>query len=145
MRLIQPIFASTSSSSSGLGAENGIHEAGNSIIERVKKDIDLGVKEFLLFYIPENKLLDDKHNFLKVSRVAQQLTNLNIKLNVDVCLCAYTEDGHCNITGDQDKTEKLLTEQAVQFTKCQVPQLHLVIANQILLKILKMLIKKFLY
>ena len=113
MRLIQPIFASTNSSSSGLGAENGIYDSGNGIVDRVKKDIDLGVNEFLLFYIPENKLLNDKHNFLKVSRVAQQLAKLNIKLNVDVCLCAYTEDGHCCITGDDEKTEELLTEQAV--------------------------------
>jgi hypothetical protein len=43
MRLIQPIFASTNSSSSGLGAENGIYDSGNGIVDRVKKDIDLGI------------------------------------------------------------------------------------------------------
>ena len=56
MRLIQPIFASYSTRPTGLGEDNKIYNAWKEINERVKKDIDLGVKEFLLFYIPEFKL-----------------------------------------------------------------------------------------
>ena len=56
MRLIQPIFASYSTRETSLGEDNKIYNAWKEVNERVKKDIDLGVKEFLLFYIPEFKL-----------------------------------------------------------------------------------------
>ena len=112
MRVIQTLFSSPITHSSGLGDVNKVFGPVD-IIERVKKDIDLCVKEFLLFYIPDYKL-KEKHNFVLVSQTAKALAKLDIKLNVDICLCAYTHDGHCNVTGDQDKTDELLLEQAVE-------------------------------
>jgi len=112
MRLIQPIFASNSTRETGLGEDNKIFSA-KDVKERVKKDIDLGVKEFLLFYIPEFKLF----NFDKVCETAhslQRLSHIPIKLNVDVCLCSYTHDGHCCVTGDQEKTDDLLLQSALE-------------------------------
>ena len=109
MRLIQPIFASNSTRETGLGEDNKIFNA-KDVIERVKKDIDKGVKEFLLFYIPEFKLF----NFDQVCATAASLSTLPIKLNVDVCLCSYTHDGHCCVTGDQEKTDDLLLQSAVE-------------------------------
>ena len=109
MRLIQPIFASNSTRETGLGEDNKIFNT-KEVIERVKKDIDLGVKEFLLFYIPEFKLF----NFNQVCETAASLSTLPIKLNVDVCLCSYTHDGHCCVTGDQEKTDDLLLQSAVE-------------------------------
>ena len=109
MRLIQPIFASYSTRETGLGEDNKIFNA-KDVIERVKKDIDLGVKEFLLFYIPEFKLF----NFDQVCETAASLSTLPIKLNVDVCLCSYTDDGHCCVTGDQEETDDLLLQSAVE-------------------------------
>jgi len=108
MRLIQPIFASNTTRETGLGEDNKIFNA-KEVKERVKKDIDLGVKEFLLFYIPELKLF----NFEEVCLTAASLSTLPIKLNVDVCLCSYTQDGHCCVTGDQEKTDDLLLQSAV--------------------------------
>ena len=112
MRLIQPIFASNTTRETGLGEDNKIFNA-KEVKERVKKDIDLGVKEFLLFYIPEFKLF----NFDKVCETAhslQRLSHIPIKLNVDVCLCSYTHDGHCCVTGDQEKTDDLLLQSALE-------------------------------
>ena len=123
MRLIQPIFAGVETKDTGLGKNNKIYNAWKEINERVQKDIDLGVKEFLLFYIPEFKLGEkadtwrqgegiDEHKFDQVCVTAASLSTLPIKLNVDVCLCAYTKDGHCCITNDQERTDQLLLEQA---------------------------------
>ena len=56
MRLIQPIFAGPETKETGLGEHNKIYKDWKEVGERVQKDIDLGVKEFLLFYIPEYKL-----------------------------------------------------------------------------------------
>ena len=117
MRLIQPIFAGPRTKDTGLGEDNKIFNAWKDINERVKKDIDLGVKEFLLFYVPEFKLGEksdgwrpgegiDDHKFDQVCVVAASLSTLPIKLNVDICLCSYTQDGHCCIIGDQDRTDK---------------------------------------
>ena len=112
MRVVQTIFSSPTTHDSGLGEDNKVF-CRVATIERVKKDIDLGVKEFLLFYIPDYKLKEED-NFVLVSQTAQALSKLDIKLNVDICLCAYTHDGHCCVTGDQDKTDELLLEQAVE-------------------------------
>ncbi|MBC8430275.1 MAG: hypothetical protein H8D92_02630 [Pelagibacteraceae bacterium] len=123
MRLIQPIFAGPRTTDTWLGEDNKIFNAWKEINERVKKDIDLGVEEFLLFYVPEFKLGEksdgwrpgegiDDHKFDQVCVVAASLSTLPMKLNVDVCLCSYTQDGHCCIIGDQEKTDKLLVQQA---------------------------------
>ena len=55
MRLIQPIFVGPETKETGLGEHNKIYKDWKEVGERVQKDIDLGVKEFLLFYIPEYK------------------------------------------------------------------------------------------
>ena len=126
MRLIQPIFASYSTRDTGLGEDNKIFNAWKEINERVKKDIDLGVKEFLLFYIPEFKLGEkssshrgdehiDAHKFDQVCVTAASLSKdiqPHCRLIVDVCLCSYTQDGHCCIMGDQERTDKLLLDNA---------------------------------
>ena len=127
MRLIQPIFASYSTRETSLGEDNKIYNAWKEVNERVKKDIDLGVKEFLLFYIPEFKLGEkssshrgdediDAHKFDQVCVTAASLSKdiqgNGCRLIVDVCLCSYTQDGHCCIIGDQEKTDKLLCQSA---------------------------------
>ena len=126
MRLIQPIFASYTTRETGLGDDNKIYNAWKEVNERVKKDMDLGVKEFLLFYIPEYKLGEkadthrgnegiDSHKFDQVCVTAASLSRdiqPQCRLIVDVCLCSYTQDGHCCIMGDQEKTDKLLLDQA---------------------------------
>jgi len=126
MRLIQPIFASYSTRETGLGEDNKIYNAWKEVNERVKKDMDLGVKEFLLFYIPEFKLGEksdthrgnegiDEHKFDQVCVTAASLSRdiqPQCRLIVDLCLCSYTQDGHCCIIGDQEKTDKLLLQSA---------------------------------
>ena len=127
MRLIQPIFAGKETKETGLGEHNKIYNAWIEVGERVQKDIDLGVKEFLLFYIPEYKLGEksdthrgnediDSHKFDQVCVTAANLSLITqsqgCKLIVDVCLCSYTPDGHCNITGNQKLTDHLLLHQA---------------------------------
>jgi len=126
MRLIQPIFASYSTRDTGLGEDNKIYNAWKEVNERVEKDMDLGVKEFLLFYIPEFKLGEksdthrgnegiDEHKFDQVCVTAASLSRTiqpKCRLIVDLCLCSYTPDGHCCIIGDQEKTDKLLAQSA---------------------------------
>ena len=127
MRLIQPIFAGPQTKETGLGEHNKIYKDWKEIGERVQKDIDLGVKEFLLFYIPKFKLGEesdtrrgkegiDSHKFDQVCVTAASLSLITqsqgCKLIVDVCLCPYTQDGHCNITGNQKLTDHLITQLA---------------------------------
>ena len=126
MRLIQPIFASYSTRPTGLGDNNKIYNAWKEAGERVKKDMDLGVKEFLLFYIPEFKFGEesdtrrgdegiDEHKFDQVCVTAASLSRdiqPENRLIVDLCLCSYTQDGHCCIMGDQERTDRLLLQTA---------------------------------
>ena len=76
MRVVQTIFSSPTTHDSGLDNDNKVFGPVD-VIERVKKDIDLGVKEFLLFYIPDYKL-KEKNNFVLVSQTAKALAKLNI-------------------------------------------------------------------
>ena len=118
MRIIQPLFAAPLPEPTGLGNSNFIFASWRGILQRIESDIDLGISEFLLFYIPDHKLKED-HNFdeacATVARIKEKFPS--IRLNVDVCLCAYTEDGHCCVTDNPQKTEELLQEQAIGFYK----------------------------
>ena len=62
MRIIQPLFAAPLPEPTGLGNSNFIFASWRGILQRIESDIDLGISEFLLFYIPDHKLKED-HNF----------------------------------------------------------------------------------
>jgi len=94
--------------------------------EEIKEICGLGIKAVLVFGIPEHK---DEHGLdtYTPNGIAQQaikkIKTLAPELLVisDVCLCQYTEHGHCgvvhkqhnNIAIDNDSTLELLAKQAV--------------------------------
>ena len=118
MRIIQPLFSARSPQPTGLGDSNFIFDARRGLHQRIETDIDLGQTEFLLFYVPDHKLKEDNNFEQQYDAVAGVKDHFpDIRLNVDVCLCSYTEDGHCCVTGEPNKTEDLLQEQATLLQK----------------------------
>ena len=118
MRIIQPLFSARSPQPTGLGESNFIFDARRGLHQRIETDISLGQTEFLLFYVPDHKLKEDNNFEQQYDAVAGVKDHFpDIRLNVDVCLCSYTEDGHCCVTGQQNKTEDLLQEQATLLQK----------------------------
>ena len=87
----------------------------------------LGIRGVILFGIPEHKdatgsasLLDD--GVIQKAIPIIKKINPNLLVITDVCLCEYTDHGHCGVlhhnkTIDNDKTLTLLAEQAISHAK----------------------------
>lgn len=109
MNFIQPIFVNQTDQfvSSKLGIENASHPLAE-INERIEKDLDLGVQEFLLFVTPKEKTNtpDWQFNGDVVNTIKSKFGN-HIRLAVDVCMCSTTTDGHCCIMHDPQTTQEL--------------------------------------
>jgi porphobilinogen synthase len=108
--LVQPIFIVEGMS----GAEpipglDGNERLGTShALETIARDLDHGVRHFLLFAVPEKKGSGPFFAARAVDAVKKRY-GAALCLWVDVCLCSSTHDGHCAIfdeTGriDLDRT-----------------------------------------
>ena len=111
MDLIQPIFVNQSDSnrSAGLGIENSSWSQ-TEVIDRIQKDVDVGVNSFLLFITPNTKTWTPDWGFNQdiVNKIKTRFPN--IELIVDVCLCSTLPDGHCRLLDKPDTSESLLID-----------------------------------
>lgn len=94
----------------------------DSLLARMEKDLENGVKQFLLFGSSGER--DDLGTAAsgEMSRVAQALRAIRKRLGghpvlfTDVCLCSYTSHGHCGVVKsesvDNDRTLTRLAEVA---------------------------------
>lgn len=98
-QLIQPIFIvenlRASEPITGLGdnARHGVDAA----LEVIAKDLDEGVRHFLLFAVPAIKRSRDLE-FRQTRRAVAAIKHRfgsKVCLWVDICLCASTDHGHC--------------------------------------------------
>lgn len=100
------------------------------LIDEVGKAVDLGVKAFILFGIPETKDASGSSALSDDGIVQQALRGLRATYNevcliTDECFCEYTDHGHCGIltrTGnrtdvDNDATLPLLARQCVSHAR----------------------------
>lgn len=114
IELIQPIFVSDREDSEmGLLGCDNMNFSINGAIERIKKDIDLGVKNFLIFNTTHNKT--DDPNWTTFGSHIEKIKiefQKKIFLMVDVCLCGTRTDGHCCVPDDAAATQKFLQSQA---------------------------------
>jgi porphobilinogen synthase len=110
--LVQPHFVVPGTGvSEPISAMPGIsHESVDRLVETVAGDLDLGIRSVLLFGVPDDaeKSPDGSaasaHDNLVAAAVAALKSRFGTDLAVmtDVCLCAYTDHGHCGIVdGDR--------------------------------------------
>jgi porphobilinogen synthase len=76
----------------------------------VENALEAGVKAFILFGVPEKKDSKGSMAIKDDSIVARAIKKLKQKcpeayLITDVCLCAYTDHGHCGFLNDSGKIE----------------------------------------
>jgi len=70
-------------------------------LDVIARDLDGGVRHFLLFHVPDAKAprrFDWKPLAHSVEAIKSRFGDA-LHLWVDICLCASSEDGHCGITG----------------------------------------------
>ena len=112
MDFIQPIFVNQTSDvvQGKLGPDNASFPL-QKINDSIQKDIDVGVKEFLLFVTPNVKTNSPDWQFQgEVVNHIKSKFGEQISLAVDVCMCSTTTDGHCCIIDKPQTTQSLFIQ-----------------------------------
>jgi porphobilinogen synthase len=81
------------------------HESVDKLVETVAGDLELGIRSVLLFGVPDDtdKVPDGSSAAADGNLVAEAVAALKdrfgaeIAVMTDVCLCAYTDHGHCGL------------------------------------------------
>lgn len=115
-KLIQPLFVVEGiSEREPIPGLTGVwRDTPDSLLQQVEKDLEKGVKSFLLFGVPGAKSDRDFDPSFTASQIAalKKRFGSEIFLAVDVCLCSYTSHGHCGILNDS--MDHLLNAESVE-------------------------------
>lgn len=87
----------------------------DSLLKELDQLVSVGLKAILFFGVPEHKGIEQAYHAQGIVQSAiPQIKKLfpNLEVIADVCLCSFTEDGHCHI-GDNDATCEILAKIAV--------------------------------
>lgn len=84
------------------------HQSVDRLIDTVASDLDLGIRSVLLFGVPEDqaKAADGRAAYGEDAVVPAAVAALKerfgdeLAVMTDVCLCAYTDHGHCGLVRD---------------------------------------------
>jgi porphobilinogen synthase len=110
-----------------VGSMPGIHQqSADQIVEECREVEQLGLPGVILFGLPETK--DPRgSSSLAADGVVQRAiaairkANLRLLILTDVCLCEYTDHGHCGVIGGgeilNDATLPILAEQALSHAR----------------------------
>jgi porphobilinogen synthase len=110
-----------------VGSMPGIYQqSADAIAEECREVESLGISGVILFGLPETK---DPRGMISlapdgvVQRAIEGIkkANLNLLVITDVCLCEYTDHGHCGVVEDgeilNDETLEILSEQALSHAR----------------------------
>jgi len=114
-----------------IGSMPGVtHVSVDKLVDEVASDLDLGLKSHLLFGIPEHKdptgtaSVDDNGVIPQALRALKEKFGSDIITVTDVCLCAYTDHGHCGFVKDgvvlNDPSVEQLAKMALAHAKAGV-------------------------
>jgi porphobilinogen synthase len=102
-------------------------ESPDSLARSIAADFKLGIKRVMLFGVPHTKDVAASSAMGENAVVNQAVRMLKDKfgeelfVSADVCLCAYTDSGHCGVLEgsviDNDRTLPLLAEMAVDLAR----------------------------
>ena len=102
------------------------HFSPDKIAEEAVEVASLGIGAILLFGLPEQKDPAGSQAYAEDSTVCQAIRQIkkavpDLLVITDVCLCAYTDHGHCGLTKDgkvdNDPTLELLAKMALAHAK----------------------------
>lgn len=110
-----------------VGSMPGVHQqSADQIVEECKEVESLGIPGVILFGLPETKDARGSSSTSAhgvVQRAVEAIRKANLKLLVitDVCLCEYTDHGHCGVIENgevaNDATLPILAAQAVSHAR----------------------------
>ncbi|MCK4460539.1 MAG: porphobilinogen synthase, partial [candidate division Zixibacteria bacterium] len=124
-RLIQPYFVTDGE---GVHEEiNGMpgiyRESVDSLVASISDDMKLGLNKVMLFGVTERKdpmaasAIDDHNPVILAVKELKDKFSDELFVSADVCLCAYTDSGHCGVivdgNVDNDHSLTVLSQMAV--------------------------------
>ena len=102
--LIQPYFLQDAKGSSPITSLPGIARTGLQVaLKQVEADLKKGLRAILLFGVPDAKSplaehsCDPKGTVPKAVKALKKAFGNDLIVMTDVCLCAYTDHGHCGL------------------------------------------------
>jgi porphobilinogen synthase len=103
-QLIQPLFVveEITEKQPLKGLTNVYRDTSDSLLSQIEKDLENGVRKFLLFGVPKKKGLhtfDSSFTSNQIHEVKKRFGS-DLFLAVDVCLCSSTTHGQCGILND---------------------------------------------
>ena len=121
---VQPYFVQPQAGEAPIASLPGIARTGiEATCRQVEADLKLGLRSVLLFGVPEGKDPDAHRAHDPEGVVPQAVAELkrrfgqDLVVMTDVCLCAYTDHGHCGLVKDgavvNDESVALLAEMAL--------------------------------
>jgi porphobilinogen synthase len=84
----------------------------DDVAARVEEVLSAGVETVILFGVPESKDPEGSRAWAEdgvVQRAARRIADTDATLVTDVCLCEYTDHGHCGHLEDGARTDPTLT------------------------------------
>jgi porphobilinogen synthase len=125
---IYPMFVCPGSSvRNEVGSMPGIHQQSvDKILEECREVESLGIPAVILFGLPESKDPRGASSLSKTGVVQRAIeaikaAKLNLLVITDVCLCEYTDHGHCGVIehGEvvNDATLEILAQQALSHAR----------------------------
>lgn len=106
-----------------IGSMSGcFHFSPDMVVAEAKEIADLGIPAVLLFGLPEKKDAEGSEAWSANSSVCESIRSIKkacpeLIVMTDVCLCAYTDHGHCGVIRngriDNDPTCERLAKMAV--------------------------------
>lgn len=113
---IQPLFLDESiSKQTSIATLNEINaDTIESLLQQIASDLQKGISKFLLFPVPLKKA-ENNFDYSFVTKALQQIKNKfgnTVWIAADVCLCAYTNHGHCGILNPEK--DKVLNDASVK-------------------------------
>ncbi len=119
--LIYPLFVCPGSNvKEPIGSMSGCYHLSTDLVGAEAKEVaDLGIPAVLLFGLPEKKDASGSEAWSEDGAVQRAIAEIkkaapDLLVMTDVCLCAYTESGHCGVIKDQaidnDPTCELLAK-----------------------------------
>jgi porphobilinogen synthase len=125
---IYPLFVCPGTNvSKEVGSMPGVYQQSvDRIVEECRELESLGIPGIILFGLPETKDASGSSS-LSAQGVVQRAieairkAKLNILIITDVCLCEYTDHGHCGVIENgevaNDRTLEILAEQALSHAR----------------------------
>lgn len=80
-----------------------LRESPDRLVESVGSDLKLGLDRVMLFGVPESKdaraagAVDPKGPVPQAIRALKKAFGQDLFVSCDICLCAYTDSGHCGL------------------------------------------------